>query len=121
MTRDWDCGPRRWSTIRRFFWPDQTDDGFGQSMMDDLSDLVRFRAYRRQTVAWRLPTREEGIRLALAELTPGCGVHPRTAANLADLVRLMSCDYRNLIEGHGTRPREIERARSGDLNAGRQP
>lgn len=44
-------------------------------------------------------------------------LHPQTAANLADLVRVMNCYYSNLIEGHNTRPREIERALNNDLDA----
>jgi Fic family protein len=44
-------------------------------------------------------------------------LHPRTAASLADLVRVMNCYYSNLIEGHNTRPRDIERALGGDLDA----
>ena len=44
-------------------------------------------------------------------------LHPTTAANLADLVRVMNCYYSNLIEGHNTRPREIERALNNDLDA----
>lgn len=43
----------------------------------------------------------------------GRALHPRTAANLADLVRLMNTYYSNLIEGHNTRPRDIERALAG--------
>jgi len=44
-------------------------------------------------------------------------LHPTTAANLADLVRVMNCYYSNFIEGHNTRPREIERALNNDLDA----
>ena len=44
-------------------------------------------------------------------------LHPKTAANLADLVRVMNCYYSNLIEGHNTRPRDIERALTNDLDA----
>lgn len=40
----------------------------------------------------------------------GARLHPLTAASLADLVRVMNCYYSNLIEGHDTRPRDIERA-----------
>lgn len=47
----------------------------------------------------------------------GSRLHPRTAASLADLVRVMNCYYSNLIEGHNTRPRDIERALGGDLDA----
>ena len=42
-------------------------------------------------------------------------LHPRTAASLADLVRIMNCYYSNLIEGHNTKPRDIERALADDL------
>ena len=42
-------------------------------------------------------------------------LHPKSAAALADLVRIMNCYYSNLIEGHNTTPREIERALGGDL------
>lgn len=59
---------------------------------------------------------------ALADLTAaaaalGGRLHPRTAANLADLVRLMNTYYSNLIEGHDTRPRDIERALAGNFDA----
>ena len=47
----------------------------------------------------------------------GARLHPRTAASLASLVRVMNCYYSNLIEGHNTRPRDIERALSNDLSA----
>ena len=46
----------------------------------------------------------------------GARLHPRTAASLADLVRVMNCYYSNLIEGHNTMPREIERALAADLD-----
>ncbi len=54
--------------------------------------------------------------IAAASAVLGRALHPKTAANLADLVRLMNCYYSNLIEGHDTRPRDIERAMSGDLD-----
>ena len=43
----------------------------------------------------------------------GRGLHPDSAAELADLVRMMNCYYSNLIEGHNTRPRDIEKALAG--------
>lgn len=57
----------------------------------------------------------------MAELTAkastlGATLHPRTAQQLASLVRVMNSYYSNLIEGHVTRPRDIERALSGDLD-----
>lgn len=46
----------------------------------------------------------------------GHRLHPRTTDNLADLVRVMNCYYSNLIEGHNTKPRDIERALANDLD-----
>jgi Fic family protein len=40
----------------------------------------------------------------------GQKLHPQTAENLASFVRIMNTYYSNLIEGHNTRPRDIERA-----------
>ena len=48
--------------------------------------------------------------LTASATTLGSRLHPLTAASLADLVRVMNCYYSNLIEGHDTRPRDIERA-----------
>jgi Fic family protein len=48
--------------------------------------------------------------------TLGAALHPSTARQLASLVRAMNAYYSNLIEGHITRPRDIERALSGDLD-----
>jgi len=39
-----------------------------------------------------------------------------TANSLADLVRIMNCYYSNLIEGHDTRPIEIQRALEDDID-----
>ncbi len=47
----------------------------------------------------------------------GSRLHPQTTRNLADLVRVMNCYYSNLIEGHHTRPRDIERALANDLDS----
>jgi Fic family protein len=52
-----------------------------------------------------------------ASATLGRALHPATAAELAGLVRMMNCYYSNLIEGHDTRPRDIERALAGELDA----
>ena len=46
----------------------------------------------------------------------GNALHPRTAANLAGAVRIMNCYYYNLIEGHNTRPRDIELALNGQFS-----
>ena len=58
--------------------------------------------------------------LAAASATLGRALHPATAAQLAGVVRLMNTYYSNLIEGHNTRPRDIERALAGDLDANEQ-
>jgi Fic family protein len=55
--------------------------------------------------------------LAGASATLGRALHPRTAANLAALVRIMNAYYSNLIEGHNTRPRDIERALAGHFES----
>ena len=44
-------------------------------------------------------------------------LHPRAAASLAQLVRIMNAYYSNLIEGHNTRPADIVRALAGEFAA----
>ena len=53
--------------------------------------------------------------LAAASATLGHALNPRTAANLAGLVRIMNTYYSNLIEGHNTLPSDIERALAGNF------
>src|SRR6185312_7216029 len=69
----------------------------------------------------RLEDVPEAIADVIAELSAaaaglGRALHSRTAANLSDLVRVMNTYYSNLIEGHNTRPRDIERALAGELD-----
>ena len=68
------------------------------------------------------PTRLEDVPVALGDLVAevaaaaaklGASLNPRTAASLAQLVRIMNSYYSNLIEGNNTRPRDIEKALSG--------
>lgn len=54
--------------------------------------------------------------LAAASARLGHTLNPRTAANLAALVRIMNSYYSNLIEGHNTRPKDIERALAGQFD-----
>src|SRR6266576_4324158 len=92
--------------------------------MDKLTDRPKMPAIES---AMRIePTRLEEVsgpiadavaELASAETALGRALHPHTAANLASLVRIMNTHYCNLIEGHNTRPRDIERALRGDLDA----
>lgn len=44
-------------------------------------------------------------------------VNPLVAKSIGDLVRSMNCYYSNLIEGHDTHPRDIERALASDYYA----
>lgn len=55
--------------------------------------------------------------LSAASSALGRALHPKTAASLADLVRIMNAYYSNLIEGHNTRPKDIARALDGLLDA----
>lgn len=59
---------------------------------------------------------DEIATLSAASAALARALHPRTAANLADLVRIMNTYYSNLIEGHDTRPRDIERALAGQFD-----
>ncbi len=43
-------------------------------------------------------------------------VHPILIASIGDLVRSMNCYYSNLIEGHDTSPRDIDRALANDFS-----
>jgi Fic family protein len=57
----------------------------------------------------------------IAELTAlteqlGARINTHAAASLADLVRIMNCYYSNLIEGHNTKPRDIERALANEFD-----
>ena len=72
------------------------------------------------------PARLEALPANIADLVAelsarsaalGVGLHPKTARHLADLVRIMNTYYSNLIEGHNTRPRDIERALAGASDA----
>lgn len=70
----------------------------------------------------RLEEVSEAISNVVAELASATArletaLDPRTAQNLADMVRIMNTYYSNLIEGHNTRPADIERALAGELDA----
>ena len=69
----------------------------------------------------RLESPPEAVADLAAELSAasaklGRSLHPQTASHLAGLVRIMSTYYSNLIEGHDTRPRDIERALAGEFD-----
>src|SRR6266545_3837100 len=46
----------------------------------------------------------------------GGQLHPVTRASVADLLRAINTYHSNLIEGHDTRPHDIERALAGSLS-----
>ena len=43
-------------------------------------------------------------------------LHPVVRQSMGDLVRSMNCYYSNLIEGHDTHPRDIDKALAGDFS-----
>ena len=44
-------------------------------------------------------------------------IHPILCESIGDLVRSMNCYYSNLIEGHDTHPRDIDRALANDFSS----
>ena len=64
-----------------------------------------------ETIPEALSDRALEIRDAASDL--GRGLHPESAVELRGLVRLMNAYYSNLIEGHNTRPADIEAAMAG--------
>ena len=72
----------------------------------------------------RIPSDLADLTVEIQQAADGLGrnLHPDSAAELADMVRIMNCYYSNLIEGHNTRPRDIERALAGaELEAETRP
>jgi hypothetical protein len=43
-------------------------------------------------------------------------IHPILRDSIGNLVRSMNCYYSNLIEGHDTHPRDIDRALANDFS-----
>jgi Fic family protein len=73
----------------------------------------------------RLQSFSEGLANTVAEVMRistelSQRLHPATAANLAELLRLTNSYYSNLIEGNVTRPRDIERALAEQLDENRR-
>ncbi len=60
---------------------------------------------------------DRAVELAMKASALANTLRPQTAAQLAHLVRVMNCYYSNLIEGHNTRPRDIERALNQEFDA----
>lgn len=51
------------------------------------------------------------VRVAVGDL--GQNLHPESARELRGMVRIMNSYYSNLIEGHNTRPKDIEAVLEG--------
>jgi len=59
---------------------------------------------------------EKSYALAIASAKLSATIHPKCIDAVANLVSNMNCYYSNLIEGHNTKPIDIERALSGDYS-----
>lgn len=59
---------------------------------------------------------EKSYALAIASAKLSASTHPMCIDAVANLVSNMNCYYSNLIEGHNTKPIDIERALSGDYS-----
>jgi Fic family protein len=60
---------------------------------------------------------EKSYALAIASAKLSASIHPKCIDAVANLVSSMNCYYSNLIEGHNTKPIDIERALSGDYSS----
>lgn len=60
----------------------------------------------------------EDLAIELVEKASGLAarIHPVVRRSVGDLVRSMNCYYSNLIEGHDTHPRDIDRALAEDYS-----
>lgn len=63
------------------------------------------------------PMLEKSYALAIQSAKLAALLHPLSAEAVATLVSSMNCYYSNLIEGHDTKPADIERAIAGDYSA----
>ncbi len=59
---------------------------------------------------------EKSYTLAIASAKLSASIHPMCIDAVAHLVSNINCYYSNLIEGHNTKPIDIERALSGDYS-----
>jgi Fic family protein len=62
------------------------------------------------------PLEDQMVTLIAEANQLGGRVHPTLRAAVGDLVRSMNCYYSNLIEGHDTHPRDIDRALADDFS-----
>jgi Fic family protein len=62
------------------------------------------------------PLEELAVTLIARANQLGGQLHPKVRMGIGDLVRSMNCYYSNLIEGHNTNPRDIDRAMADDYS-----
>lgn len=62
------------------------------------------------------PLEEPGLAVLREASALGGQLHPVARRSVSDLLRSINTYHSNLIEGHNTRPRDIERALSGNLS-----
>lgn len=61
---------------------------------------------------------EDEVLALIAEANRLAGrLHPILRDSVGDLVRSMNCYYSNLVEGHDTHPRDIDRALANDFSS----
>jgi Fic family protein len=77
-------------------------------MAAPLENVLRLEPCRLEQVP--PPIADRVVELARRAAQLDAAVPEHAASDLAGLVRIMNCYYSNLIEGHNTRPRDIERA-----------
>jgi Fic family protein len=90
------------------------NDEHSAKKSSDIESVHRIEPARLEEVPEAISNVVADLSAASAKL--GHVLHPRTAANLAGLVRIMNSYYSNLIEGHNTRPKDIERALAGQFD-----
>lgn len=60
---------------------------------------------------------EKSYELAIQSAKLSASIHPISVEAVSSLVSSMNCYYSNLIEGHNTKPVDIERAMAGDYSS----
>jgi hypothetical protein len=82
---------------------------------------VAYRHYDPSLIEPVLPQRTRELEDLAVELASQAGnltrgLHPIVVGSIGSFVRSMNCYYSNLIEGHRTTPKDIERALATDFS-----
>lgn len=83
---------------------------------------VAYRHYEPSLLEPVLPSRTRQLEDLVVELATLSGdltrrLHPIVVQSIGTLVRSMNCYYSNLIEGHRTTPKDIERALAREFSS----